>query len=567
MRLPKGVTRKLLDEYPHVEDALGYADDVLKGEVIAGRKIKLAAQRFIDDLNRKDIELDWHDANRVCKFVETLKHTKGKWAASGDPIRLEPWQKFALVNIFGLKKLLADGTKRRKYQEVEWYVARKNGKSIIAGAIGLFMLALDHEYGSEVYCGATTEKQANEVFTPAKRMMARSPELAKFLGVETYASSITIPEDNSTFQKVIGNPPDGSSPHCGIVDEYHEHKTDSTYKTFQTGMGAREQPILFVITTAGDNLEGPCFNKRKECDDILNGIVSDEHADRTFVLMYEIDEEDDWTSREALAKANPNMGVSVSEEWLLAQQAQAIRSVKDQGYFKTKHLNVWVNSAVTFLNYEKWKTCADSTMSLDDFAMMPCKIGIDLSSKIDFTAAVTCFTNFDEEGRQHYYLFPTFWLPRERIEESYEAWADYITATEGEEIDTIKVKADLRERIEQTFCEEVTLDPWKSAGYEQELESAGAEITRFPQTIGHFTGPMNEFEAAVESGRLHHPDDPVLNWMISNLSAKRDTNGNVKPRKEDIERKIDGAVAAIMAVGRCMSEEDSEGSSSDMVVI
>jgi len=543
--------------YPNCTAGIKYAEQVLSGKVVAGRYVKLACKRFYADCERDDIYLDSAAAEYAIGFIQELSHTKGRWAQRGEKFLLEPWQKFKFLQLFGWYRT---STKCRRFNEVYNEIARKNGKSIDAAATGIFMLAGDGEYGAEVYCGATSEKQAHEVWTPASRMLKIDHELTDILGIEVHAKSIFRPEDNSTFQCVIGDPPDGSSPHFGIVDEYHEHKKDAVYKTFQTGMGARQNPILYVITTAGDNINGPCHEKRQECIQILEGVLHDDHADSTLVMIYAADEdrgEDFWMTEEALLQANPNFDVSVAGDWLRKQQQQAIRSVKDQGYFKTKHLNLWVNQTDPFINYEDWKQCGDESMKIEDFAMYPCKMGIDLSSRIDFTASGKIFYNDDMDGKRHYHWFPEFWLPEDKREE-YPAWGEYINFTEGNEIDTKAVKRKLAEDIEAYMIEEVTFDPWKSAGFEQELENLGPEITKFPQTIGQYTMPMNEFEAAIMSGRLHHPNNPVLNWMLTNLHAKRDTNGNCKPRKEDQKKKIDGIVAGIMAIGRSMPGDEEK---------
>ena len=176
-------------------------------------------------------------------------------------------------------------------------------------------------------------------------------------------------------------------------------------------MGARENPLLYVITTAGDNINGPCNEKVQECIQILEGVLTDDHADSTLVLIYTIDDdapEDFWMTEEALRMANPNYGVSIAADWLKKQQAQAIRSAKDQGFFKTKHLNLWVNQTEPFVNYEDWKKCADSKMSIEDYASHPAVMGVDLSSRIDFTASCKCFYEDDRDGKRHYYLFLSF---------------------------------------------------------------------------------------------------------------------------------------------------------------
>ena len=538
----------------HLDTAIDYADDILRGKIPSCEYIQLAAERFEEDLERKDLIMKPDKANRPINFLQLLPHVKGKWAAKQETMILEPWQKFKYTNLFGFYR--KDGY--RRFTEIYCEVPRKNGKSFEAAGVGLFMLGADGEFGSEVYCGATSEKQAYEVFRPAKLMVERTPDIQSELGVNAAARSLLIPEDGSFFQPVIGNPGDGSSPHLGIVDEYHEHTDDGLYQTFQTGMGAREQPIMYIVTTAGDNIDGPCYQKREECIQVLQGIFTDIAADSLFVLIYTIDKGDDWKDKRSLIKANPNYDVSVSGKFLISQQTKALRSVKDQGFFKTKHLNIWVSATETFINYEQWKECGDPDLDIEDYKHLPCVIGIDLSSKIDFTAAVIVFFE-DIDGERHYYWFPKFWLPSARYweEERYHQWEEYITLCDGDEIITKEVQDWLIDTALEHQTEEFVIDPWRSLGYEQRIvEDTGIELVKFAQTVAQYTVPLDELEAAVITQRIHHPQDPVLNWMCTNLQTRRDTNGNHKPRKEDKRKKIDGMCSGIMAMGRCMDIED-----------
>lgn len=539
----------------NLDRGVSYAEHILSGSIDACEYIRLAADRFLNDLERKDIYMDPRKANRPINFLQQLPHVKGKWAAKAELMVLEDWQIFKYVNVFGFFR---SDDHARRFLEIYTEVPRKNGKSFDAAGVGLYMLAADDEFGAEVYCGATSEKQAYEVFRPAKLMVDRTLALQEDLGIDAAARSILVPEDGSFFQPVIGNPGDGSSPHCGIVDEYHEHDNDGLYQTFQTGMGAREQPLMYIVTTAGDNIEGPCYNKREEGIQVLRGVFDDQAADSLFVLIYTIDPEDDWKSEKALIKANPNYDVSVSGKFLRSQQQKAIRSTKDQGFFKTKHLNIWVSATETFINFEDWKTCGDPLLKIEDYEHLPCVIGIDLSSKIDFTAAVICFYE-DIDDERHYYWFPKFWLPEARYweEERYHQWKEYITICEGDEINTKQVQDWLIDAGLKYTTAEYTIDPWRSLGYEQRLdEETGIELVKFAQSVAQYTVPMDELEASVITKRIHHPNDPVLNWMCTNLQSKRDTNGNHKPRKEDARKKIDGMCAGIMALGRCIDMED-----------
>jgi phage terminase large subunit-like protein len=312
-----------------------------------------ACQRFIDDFNR-DFEFVFDPvlAERACRFIENLPHTKGRWAAKGENLKLEPWQKFIVCNLFGWVN--ERGLRRFRIAYVK--VPRKNGKSILFAAIGHYMFTRDGEFGAEVYSGATTEKQAFEVFAPARLMAIRTEDYRSHFGIEVNAKNINIVANGSKFEPLVGKPGDGHSPSCALIDEYHEHDSNELVETMQTGMGAREQPLLLMITTAGDNISGPCFDTETECKKILERSYEDE---RIFSVMYGVDPDDDWTSPDILRKANPNYDVSVIGEFLEAQQKQAIRNASKQNSFKRKHLNIWVGAHTAWLNMESVAKCID----------------------------------------------------------------------------------------------------------------------------------------------------------------------------------------------------------------
>lgn len=228
-----------------------------------------------------------------------LPHTKGKWARERRLLKLEPWQLFIFCSVFGW---VSKKSGLRRFREVYCEIPRKNGKSVIVAGIALHMLCGDGEFGAEVYCGATTEKQAWEVFRPARLMMLKTPELVEYAGVEIHARSLAMPEDGSRLEPIIGDPGDGSSPSCSLVDEYHEHESDALYETMLTGMGAREQPLIFTITTAGSNIAGPCYEKRKQiCAMLENSVANDE----LFGLIYTLDEQDDWARAAGIEEGQP----------------------------------------------------------------------------------------------------------------------------------------------------------------------------------------------------------------------------------------------------------------------
>jgi phage terminase large subunit-like protein len=367
-----------------------YALDVLDGTIIAGNWIKLACRRHLDDMAKSERDPDYpyrfsaKKANRVCAFAELIPHTKGSWARRRETIKLEPWQQFCLGSIFGWVRR-SDGL--RRFRTALLYVPRKNGKSLLASVVGLYMLCMDGESGAEVLCGATSLDQANYVFRPAQQIVEKTVGLRQ-LGIQVLANALNVPATGSKMISIIGQPPDGSNPSCGIVDEVHEHVNDLLISTLVTGMGSREQPILLALTTAGYNSASPAKLMQDELTDVLQGHKENEEL---FGLLYTCDENVPWTSELALRQANPNMGVSVLSDYLLGQQREAIASPRKQTPFRTKHINQWCSVSASWLPIEKWNACADATLKIEDFAGQPCWAGLDLANKLDLTAYVLVF--------------------------------------------------------------------------------------------------------------------------------------------------------------------------------
>lgn len=549
----------------YVAAARSYARDVVAGRIPACRFVRLACERHLDGLRRQrrrdyPYRLDSAAATKVCKFVELLPHTKGQWAARNERLRLEPWQAFVYVNVFGWLRKRDD---LRRYRRVYLEVPRKNTKSTISAAGGLYMLAADGEHGAEVYSGATTEKQAWEVFRPARLMALQTPEFVEAFGVQVGAKNLHIPTNASRFEPLIGKPGDGASPSCAIIDEYHEHATDEQHNTMRTGMGARQQPLLWVITTAGSDTSGPCYALRQEVVQVLEGKVEN---DELFGAIWTLDEEDDWTSEAALRKANPNYDVSVSGEFLRQQQKDAVNDPRKQADFKTKHLNIWVTAASPYFNAEKWARLANPELHPAQFKGEPCFAGLDLASKLDLTAAVRAFRR-EVDGAAHYYVFGRFYAPAERTKGAelrhYAEWAvrGHLTATPGNVTDYGVVEADLLADHEASPVTSVGFDPYNATYLATRLMDAGLPVVEVPQTVAHLSEPMKEVQALIEDGRIHHDGNPCLAWMIGNVTAQLDRNENVFPRKERPENKIDGAVALIVAMSRAMATPEAPAGS------
>lgn len=553
----------------NVKKANKYAKDIVSGKIPACRLVIKACQRHLDDLkNQKDkdfpFRFDEKLAERACKFIQLLPHTKGEWALKRQLITLEPWQLFAVMNAFGwIKK--SNGL--RRYREVYTEIPRKNGKSAISAGVGLYMFCVDGEFGAEVYSGATTEKQAWEVFRPARLMCKKTELLCTTFGIEVNASNLNRPADGSRFEPLIGNPGDGASPSCAIVDEYHEHKDDELYTTMLTGMGARRQPLMWIITTAGYNIEGPCYDKRREVIEMLNGTVPN---DELFGLIYTIDEGDDWTSPEVLRKANPNFDVSVYGDYLISQQKQAVNNPRFTNKFKTKHLNVWVSAKESYFNMVSWDKCCDETLNLDDFQGEEVVLGLDMARKLDMNSLVRVFSRMIEGKRHYYCVSPLFFVPEDtifsidtslkRVVDKYQKWvvSGHLTATDGAEVDYREILESIKDTNKEHQVNCVAIDPHGAIAISHDMADEGLNPITITQNYTNLSDPMKELEAAIESGRFHHDGNPIMTWCIGNVVGKYSAGNDdiVRPVKEIPENKIDGAVALMMAIGRIMLNED-----------
>lgn len=533
-----------------------YARDVASGEVPACKWVRLACQRHLDDLQRKKWRyvFDPKKADRPCRFIEKLPHVKGKWASKRETIKLEDWQIFLVCVLFGW---INRETGMRRFRKVLWLIPRKNGKSMLAAAIGLYMLALDDEFGAEVYSGATSEQQAWEVFRPAKQIAERTPKLRERFGIEVNAKSLVVAETGSRFTPVIGKPGDGSSPSCAIHDEYHEHQTDEQVDTMETGMGAREQPIQLIVTTAGSDMAGPCFSSVLSGRRMLEGV---HEQDELFFVEYTIDEDDDWATEEALRKANPNYGVSVFPDLLLSRLEDAKNNARKQGTFQTKHLNQWVGARSAFFNVRRWMQLGNPDLRIEEFAGRPCIEGLDLASKIDIASRIQLFPP-QQEGEK-WAIFHTGYLPEDTVwsaeNEHYHGWHrdGWLIATEGEVTDYERIRDDILADSSLYQVEDVAYDPHQATMLVNELTAQGVPVVEFRPTVLNFSEPMKTLDALIRSGEIEHNGDPVLTWMIANVVAKEDAKDNVYPRKEQPANKIDGVVAAIMALGRAQVHQE-----------
>ena len=531
-----------------------YAQQVRNKEILTCELVQLAVQRYYRDLDNafdKGWYFDRKAAVRAITFIERLKHTKGEWA--GQRFRLEPWQQFIIWNIFGWKN--ADGTRRFRYAYIE--IARKNGKTALSAGIGLYMLFADGEARPEVYSAATVKDQAKICFSDAVEIV-KATDLKNYL--TPYRNSIVYELKGGMMKPLSSDygTHDGLNPSCGIIDEFHAHKDSGMFDVIKSAFGARRQPLMFIITTAGFNKNGACYAYRDNVVKVLRGVNSD---DTLFGIIYTLDDQSEWDNPKMWIKSNPNLGVSLSADYLADQVTDAKNRPEAVRNVMTKNVNLWVDAEKTWILDEAWMRCCGE-MSVDDLAGCECWGGLDLSNISDITAYVLLF-----HERDRFQLLPFFWIPKEKMLEkirkeniNYDLWvcAGYVKVTEGNVIDYDFVKADILSIVSRYDLKSSAYDRWNSSQTIIDLQNEGMECNPFGQGYGSMSAPSKEFEKLALSGRIEHFGNPVLRWMLASTVIKTDPAGNIKPDKEKSVQKIDGIVASIMALGEWMTAQAAE---------
>lgn len=542
----------------HVEAALLYAQRVLSGEIPVCKWTRLAIDRQHADLQREASDAwPWvfnaDAASRPCEFIELLPHIKGKWARERRLIALDPWQCWIITTVFGW---VHRETGMRRYREAYIEVPRKNAKSTLSSGLALFMLSADGEHGAEVYSAATTRDQARIVFDDARAMAERTPDMRTYLGVAILTHSITVAHTSSKFSPLAAeaSTQDGLNVHCAVIDELHAHRKRDLYDVIDTARGAREQSLLWLITTAGTDRSGICYERRTHITKVLDGVFDDPTM---FGVIYSIDDNDDPFVPTSWAKANPNWGVSVLKDDMeaAARKAEAMPSALSN--FLTKRLNVWVSGESPWMDMRAWDRCGDTSMQMSDFAGERCWMGLDLAQKKDFAAL--CLV-FERDGVWH--VCTRLYLNELAVQESGNAhlsgWAraGHVQVTDGDLTDFDVVAEDMRSYCRMFDVQEIAFDPALSMYFAGKLIEEGLPLVEIAQRAMFFTPPLIQVENLVLEKKLKFDGNPVMTWMVSNLVVKVSKFNELRsPTKERPENKIDGPMAMLMALGRALQQD------------
>ena len=522
-----------------------------------GRLVDLGHTRERRDQDvghERGLWFDEAEADRVVEFLSMLYHHKGEWA--GQRFELADWQRNDIIRpLFGWKR--ADGTRRFRYAYIE--VPRKNGKSTLAAGLGLYLSVADGEYGAEVYSAATKKDQARIVWGDAEKMAKGSPYLKQFC--RTFRNNINVPRTGSKFEPLgaDSNTLDGLNPHGVIMDELHAHRDRRVWDVMTTAMGARRQPMTVSITTAGVyRPESIGWEQHQHAVQVLEGALED---DGFFAYIASAEPDDDWTDPKTWAKANPNLGISLKEDYLAEQCERAKRSPSFLNTFLRLHLNIWTSQMTRWLDMEDWNACGSESDpgALDGLA---CYGGLDLASTTDVAAFALVFPDVDGT----YDVLARFWVPEDRIVERsnrdrvpYDAWArdGWITSTEGNVIDYDVIRADIKALAKRYNIVELGFDRWGAAQITTQLDSDGLVVVPVGQGFASMSAPSKELETLVMGRKLAHGGNPVLRWMASNVATEQDAAGNIKPSKSKSTERVDGIVALVMALDRATRHRDA----------
>lgn len=555
-----------------------YANDVRNGKIVCGQYIKLAVERFftwIETAEQDGYILNHKKGMHIINWIpKYCQHTKGPLAKQRLPFELSPYQQFTVYNIFAW---INQETGLRRINFVYEAVARKNGKTTQLAAIGLYCESMDNEEGSEIYVGATKEAQAKTLWEQAYAFVEKSLKLRQ-LGFKNTQREIRFSYTTGVFRFLGGDSKtlDGLNPSVALVDEYHAHKDDGVREVLESAMGARDNPLVYIITTAGFNLKSACKLAEDSYKDILKGLNKDDH---TLIMIHQLDDDDDWENEANWEKANPNMQYNTTLlDFMRREYIKAINQPSKIPNFKTKSLNMWVDGDNVWIPSEIWKkndinyinNTKNQEVPLEKFTQFGSYAGLDLSTTTDITA-YSILSEPDDEG--FLYLKVFLFCPEDTIDKRskedkvpYRYWCDsgYIIATPGNVVDYDIVEDYVKSNYKKYNVQRIERDRWNSNSIVNHLIDEGFNVSDFSQTITTFSHPTKMFEKSVYEGKIIHDGNPVLEWMLSGCVTIVDNNENIRISKGKSQangKRIDGIIAAIMAYGGILSPKEESNES------
>lgn len=493
---------------------------------------------------------------RAVQFMYGLPAVTGRAARAREPVQYMQWQVDLTRQIYGT----LDENGERQYRTVYVEIPRKNGKSTWSAMNVLYALLCEQEPTGELYSIAHDIEQAKIVYRAASAMVKRVPDFEKWIRVRDYYSTLEHYDSGAAYRALPASKAGGYgyNPNLVIFDELHVQKTRELWDVMKTSQGARENPLMIAITTAGWDKTSICWEVHEYAVAVANGEVEDP----TFLpVIFSAHHEDDWSDPETWRKANPSLGVTLQEDWLAKEVAQAQRVPAQQNTVKREHLNIWTSQQTRWIDTNEWDACG---VELDpaDFEKEKCVGGIDLASRFDLAAHVRIF---NVGGKR--IVLPTFWMPLDVVEQKtreagvpYQTWVDqgYIIPTAGNVTDFDEIEKDILDFAAETPYIDIGADPWNAEATMQHLTAQGLTVTPVPQTVRNLTAASVELEALILSRNLVHPRNPVLDWCVANVEVYRDNNGNIRPIRpqQDLRLKVDGVIALVIALARALVAEE-----------
>lgn len=497
---------------------------------------------------------DERKAERVIRFIECLKHTKGEF--HGKPFTLLPWQEKIIKDVFGTVR--DDFPDQRQYTTAYIEIPKKNGKSELGAAIALNMLCNDDEWKAEVYSCASDRQQAAIVFDVAVDMVKQSPALSKRIKIVPSVKRMVYQPTGSIYQVLSSEvaTKHGLNVSACIFDELHTQPTRALYDVMTQGSGdARKQPLWFFLTTAGTDRNSICWEVHQKALDILEGRKADP---RFYPVLFGLPDDADWTNEENWYKANPSLDQTISIEKVRDAFHKAQETPADENMFRQLRLNQWVKQSIRWMPMDKWDECGGS-IDLSELEGRACYAGLDLSSTSDLTTLVLVFPPEDDTGV--YTVLPFFWLPEEtlplrvrRDHVMYDVWErqHHLITTEGNVVHYGFIQKFIGELAERYDIREIAYDRWNASMMVQNLQDDGFTMVPFGQGFKDMSPPTKELMRLVLEHKINHGGHPVLRWNMDNAFVRTDPAENIKLDKEKSTEKVDGAVALVMALDRAM---------------